>query len=88
MSRPGDRASDDNAPQGYFSLLDQNRRPMGVSSWFWDAERQGDRDIIRARLTTTNPAQQPTTLRWLPPAETRWFTVPFELRDIAVPRAQ
>jgi hypothetical protein len=85
MSRPGDRASADNAPQGYFSVLDQNRRPMGVSSWFWDARRQGDRDVIRARLTTTNPAQQPTTLRWLPPDETRWFTVPFELRDIAVP---
>jgi hypothetical protein len=85
MSRPGDRASDDNSPQGSFTVLDQNRRLMGVTSWFWDAQRQGDRDVIRARLTTSNPAQQPTTLRWLPPDETRWFTVPFELRDIALP---
>lgn len=85
MSRSGDRASDDNSPHGSFTVLDQHRRLMGATSWFWDAQRQGDRDVIRARLTTANPAQQPTTLRWAPPVETRWFTVPFELRDIAMP---
>jgi hypothetical protein len=58
--------------------------PPEVGRRFGGVRQEAGRDIASWTLIMSK-RKTPATLLWLTPEETRWLTVPFELRDIPVP---
>jgi hypothetical protein len=51
---------------------------------FAEVRREGERDVARWTIQSAR-ATVPNALTWLPPSETRWLSVPFELRNLTIP---
>jgi hypothetical protein len=66
-------------------LWDESRATIVSEKLFHGTGREGDQDIASWTLTTPPNSPSPATLVWKTPAETRWHTVPFELRGVPVP---
>jgi len=71
-------------------LLDEARHQVrrNVSSFPKPLDPGAEQDSVVGTLTTIDTDREPVTLTWGTPAETRWFKVPFELRDIPIPSSR
>jgi hypothetical protein len=68
-------------------LWDDSRQTVLAHRTFGGVRREADREVASWSLVTGENAAAPATLVWKPPAspaETRWFTVPFELHGLAI----
>ena len=63
---------------------EKKQTPPEVGRRFNGARQEAGRDIASWTLIMSK-RKMPATLMWLTPEETRWLTVPFELRDIPLP---
>ena len=59
-------------------------QPPSAGYRFGELRREGTNDVARWIITSAM-TNVPSDLTWQTPSETRWLSVPFELRDLTIP---